>query len=105
MLTGPAQHPHMNHVGDTTYLPLQSNVVIAAPTSNETGKPLTTTDPKESEKRLVYQEKKFTLRPVFGSSKDAKTTPSSTTQRKLSKPKMVVFSTKLKTNSKPRSKN
>jgi hypothetical protein len=101
MMTGPAAYPYMNNVGDPTYLPLESNIVTSVPTSNITGKPLSTTDPKESEKRLVMQQQKFQFRPVIGSSTDPKINKAATTQRKLNKPKIVVFSKKLKTNAKP----
>ena len=71
------------------------------PTSNITGERLVQDDPKESEHRLVYQQQKFKFRPVTGDSTDPKITKSAKTQRKLNKPKMVVFSKKLKTNAKP----
>ena len=101
MMTGPEMYPFLEHVGDPSYLPLQSNIVTPAPTSNITGQKLVQADQKESEHRLVYQQKKFTFRPVTEGSTDPKITQEAKTQRKLNKPKMVVFSKKLKTNAKP----
>ena len=101
MMTGPEMFPFMNNVGDPTYLPLESNIVTPAPTSNITGEKLVQGDPKESEHRLVFQQQKFKFRPVTGDSSDPKITQKAKTQRKLNKPKMVVFSKKLKTNAKP----
>jgi hypothetical protein len=101
MMTGPSIFPYMNNVGDPTYLPLESDIVTPAPTSSLTGKVFATTDPKESERRPVMRGKKFQFRPVTGTSSDPKINREATTQRKRYKPKMVVFSVKLKTNAKP----
>ena len=101
MMSGPELFPFLDNVGDPTYLPLESQIVTPVPTSDITGKPLSTEDPKESEKRLVFQNQTYQFRPVTGDSTDPKINKSATTQRKITKPKMVVFSKKLKTDAKP----
>ncbi|MEC7983994.1 MAG: putative metalloprotease CJM1_0395 family protein [Myxococcota bacterium] len=99
----PIDTEFMKNVGDVAYMPLTSEVVIPAPTSPTTGKEfLNATNPKETDRRLVYQEQTFTFRPVLSKkSEDPLLNETAKVQRKINKPKMVAIKKKLKTDAKP----
>ena len=98
----PIDSEFLKNVGDISTLSLISEVVVPPPTSPTTGKEFVATEPRETDRRLVYQEQTFTFRPVVSTTaSDPLLNETATVQRKLNKPKMVAIKAKLKTNAKP----